>query len=301
MVFFVSVVSSIVLFDVDREVALMTRIVNLTCYFALSVLILSDWTTQSVAAATVNSSNVDLEITYSFAEAIFTDSGQPAQDGVDYEFDGEPSHFYDLVQTFIFTQGDGSGSVSGSAAIGGATHDYPNPEPDLSGFDPFSESATLNLSTMGQSSTPGSNGSAAIESGLSFFIANFTEDPSTFETESLTFVFDYSYMFDMTLVEDSPAGGAGNGFIDIDAELIEDSTTTYPDIVNEFFGGPAVIVGQGGAGQIQFVTTPGQDFAEFNIMTNVNSTTLVPELIPEPGTMWLVSVGGLLALLRRRR
>ena len=151
---------------------------------------------------------------------------------------------------------------------------------------------------MGQSSDPNSNGSAAIESGLSFFIINYTEDPNEFLPESLTFTFDYDYTFSMTLVEDAPTGGQGNGFIEIEAELIEDSTTLYPGLVQEFFGGPAVINNQPGSGQMEFVTTPGQDFAELFITTNVNSTTIVPP-IPEPGSVML-ALSGMIAVGRRR-
>tara|TARA_R110002049_G_scaffold27321_2_gene93977 strand:- start:36293 stop:37168 length:876 start_codon:yes stop_codon:yes gene_type:complete len=245
-------------------------------------------------AATVNSSNVHLEISYTFSGAFYTDSGLPAEADTDFSFDGPPSHYFDFFTTFVFTEGDGMGMIGGSATVGGVNHTYPDDEPDFSTFDPYSESVTLSLETMGQSSSPGSNGSAAIESDLAFYVVNQTEDPGTFEPVSLTFEFDYLYTFSMALLEDSPNGGEGNGFIEVDASVNGDTTTMYPGLIQEFHGGPASIVDQPGSGTIQLITAPGESFVELFIQTNVNSTTLVPSVaVPEPS----IAALGLFAVL----
>ena len=67
----------------------MIRSANVVC-LALCALIAAPLTS-SALAATVNSSDVQLNITYSFAGAVFTDTGLPAVAGADYEFDGPPS------------------------------------------------------------------------------------------------------------------------------------------------------------------------------------------------------------------
>ena len=255
----------------------------------------------SARADVVNSADVSLSINYSFAGAIFTDSGLPAEQGTHFEFDGPPGHFYSVVGTFIFTEGDGSGSISGLAIFGSDTHTYNDPPPDFDMFDPNSDAIGINLNSFGQSSAPNSNGSAAINSVFDFSFINLTPDLG--QPESLTLLFNYDYSYDMMLIEDAAPGGSANGLIQVEGTLEDDfGTTLYPDLVDIFQAGPAMIVDAMDSGQLEFVMSADSEFAGVSISTSVNSSTLVPNAtIPEPSSIVLLGLLGTMYFGRRRR
>jgi hypothetical protein len=248
-------------------------------------------------SAEMNTSNVQFDITYQFIEAYVTGTGEPLSHEIDYELDGPVEHFFEY--DFVFSEGDGTGWVDGWASTDLVTHQYGDEAPDFSPFDLVNDPVNVYLETFGQSSTPGSNGSAGIESALWFYFYNDTYDEGTETTEPITFSFDYSYLANLSLVEDAPADGEANGFVDVDVAVWGDQTgwTETYGLITEYHGGPKELVDQPGSGILDIEVPAGNSYIELEIRTSVNSTTLV---VPEPATMTLLSALGLL-LLRRRR
>lgn len=192
---------------------MVSRMLNkaLTSALVLWALILPATPTLADAA---NSSTNSATITFSLSSVVYTDSQLPVESFL-YSLDGEPSDCFNLLHTFVYTLGDGTGSSDGSVTLGGITHNYGQADPDYSGVT-LSDDFVISLETYGESSTPGSNGSAAIENSIDLPFFNGTDD-GVGDPAAITVTFDYNYNFSMALVEDAPAGGAGNGFYTISA------------------------------------------------------------------------------------
>ena len=141
-----------------------------------------------VALAQSNSATNSATITFSLNSVVYTGDGTPV-DPFFYELDGLPDHFFD--NAFVFTTGDGTASHGGSASLGDIVHEFGEDSPEFDSFQLFDD-MVVTLNTVGESSIPGSSGSAGIESMISLYFVNYTDDGSG-ATAALTFTFDYEY------------------------------------------------------------------------------------------------------------